>query len=209
MKIRTSYIIIVFLVFLLILENGTNDCIQAGTVTTVEEKTITSIDTSSNTEIKDTTPEKVPVIETRDQVREVDPDTIPENKKHQVKTANRYQDTTYFKNATVYSDILAEGRILRKDLRAEVYHKEITSTTTKTFIKQPGGLFISPGLDYSPVNGLEALETSLTYIRGNYGLSVGGYWNFRNVPGRVMPADLERALRSSSFGIKLKIHIKL
>lgn len=200
MKFRTHHFIIALLVFLLIMQGGTKDCPVESSVTTVEEKTVTTTHSSENAAIKNTVPEKVAVIETPQQVKVVDPSHIPEEEKARVKTVNRYRDTTYLQGAVIYSDILAEGRILRKKIKAEIEHKETTIHTVKTVVKQPAGLFLSPGIDYSPLGGLEAVETSLTLIKGNFGASAGAYYNFRQIPGELVPGSL---------GIKLKIHIKL
>lgn len=195
MKFRTYHFIIALLVVLLILQGGTKDCPVEGSVTTVEEKTITTIDSIENIAIKDQIPETVPVIETSGNVRIVNPEELEQPEMEKVRTVNRYRDTTYLKGGVIYSDILSEGRILRKDIKAEIHHKETISKTTTTVLKQPGGLFISPGIDYSPLWGIESVATSLTMIKGNIGASAGVYYNFRQLPG--------------SMGFQLKFHIKL
>ncbi len=203
-KITIEHFVIVALAIALLFRScGGNDCAPvAGTVeTTVEEKTVTTIDSATNTGIKDQAPEKLNVIETPEKIERVENvANLPEAEKKKVKPVNRYLDTTKLKGAVIFSEILSEGRILETNFTAAIDHKETTITTEKTFIKQPGGLFISPGFDYSPVFGVEAAETSLTYIKGNWGASLGGYYNFRRIQNVPNPGSL---------GIKFKIHIKL
>lgn len=202
-RITTEHFIIVILAVLLCLEScgGENDCIPVKEETKVEEKIVTTIDSGSNPEIKDQDPEKINVIETPEKVERVEKvEDLPTEDQEKVKQVNRYLDTVHLEGAIIFSEILSDGRILENNIKAEIQHKETTITTTKTFIERPGGLFVSPGMDYSPLGGIEAVEASLTYIKGNWGASAGAYYNFRRVPGAYIPGSL---------GIKLKIHIKL
>ena len=202
-KFTIEHIIIVVLAAMLFLKScgKENDCTPVATVTTVEEKTVTTVDSSGNSGIKNKQPEKLQVIETSDKIRKVEnPKDLSEEEKKEVKTVSRYLETTNLPGAVIVSEIISEGRILEHNVKATVDHTEKTTTTTETIVKQPGGLFLSPGFDYSPLGGIEAAETTLTYIKGNLGASVGPYYNFRRIPGLQNPG---------SFGLKLKIHIKL
>ena len=194
-KISIEHIIIAILVFLLFFNgcNGESTVVATSEKETIE-KTVVTVDSASNNQIKNQVPEKVNVIETPQKVVTVDDvNELSEQDRKKVKQVNRYLDTTYLEGAVIFSDILAEGRILKKDIIAEIEHKETVTSITNTIIKQPGGLFISPGINYSPIFGIEAVETSLTVIKGNWGISAGGYYSFRNY----------------SPGIKIKIHKKL
>ena len=204
-KITLEHFIIAVLAVLLLLkscENG-QDCPPAEIETVIEEKTVTTVDSTTNSEIKDQEPEKIPVIETTEGLKRIQPgEDLNDHDRGQVKQVNRYLDTTNLEGAVIFTEILAEGRVLEHNTRTEIDHKETTVTTTKTIIKQPGGLFLSPGLDYSPLGGLEAVETTLTYIKGPFGGSLGPYYNFRRIP--MAPGE-----GFGSLGIKVKIHIKL
>lgn len=202
-KITIEHAVIVVLVVLLLLKGCGNDCttVAATVATTVEEKTVTTIDSATNSGVKDQVPEKLNVIETPEKIERVGKVAdLPEPERKKVKQVNRYLDTTKLKGAVIFSEILSEGRILETNFTAAIDHLETTITTEKTFVKQSGGLFLSPGFDYSPWGGIEAVETSLTYIKGNYGASVGPYYNFRRIQNTPNPGSL---------GIKLKIHFKL
>ena len=170
-----GYIIIAILAILLFFkgcgQNGSGDTTISNTV----EKTTTQIDSSRDLKIKNRAPEKIKIIEYRDRIVKVkDERNLPREERSQVKEANRYQDTTILDNARIFSDIISEGRVLEKNIIAEIDHKEITTTITKN----ASGLFISPGLGYSSIFGIEALELNLTYISKNdLGISAGAYYN--------------------------------
>ncbi len=160
---------------------------------TVTEEIRTEKDSSSNAEIKNREPEKVTIIERQDKVDLIpNPETLPASEQEKVKTVNRYRDTTKFKNATIYSEILSEGRVLEFNLQTSIDYLERTIETTEKTTKQAGGLFLSPAVSYSPLFGVESVEANFNYIKGNWGAGIGGYMNFRTGPG-----------------IKLTIHKKL
>jgi len=169
-----GYIIIAILAILLFFkgcgQNGSGDTTISNTV----EKTTTQTESKRDPEIKNREPEKIKIIEYRDRIVKVkDERNLPREERSQVKEANRYQDTTILDNARIFSDIISEGRVLEKNIIAEIDHKEITTTITKN----ASGLFISPGLGYSPIFGIEALELNLTYIsKNNLGISAGVYY---------------------------------
>jgi hypothetical protein len=173
-----GYIIIAILAILLFFkgcgQNGSGDTTISNTV----EKTTTQTESKRDPEIKNREPEKIKIIEYRDRIVKVkDERNLPREERSQVKEANRYQDTTILDNARIFSDIISEGRVLEKNIIAEIDHKEITTTITKN----ASGLFISPGLGYSPIFGIEALELNLTYISKNdLGISAGAYYNPMN-----------------------------
>lgn len=178
MKLRIEHIIIAILIAILLFfmkcgRDGSGD----STITNTVEKIITEIDSTKDSEIKNREPEKIKIIEYRDRIVKVkDTADLPENERSLVKEVNRYQDTTILENARIYSDIISEGRILEKNMKVEIDHKETTTTTTIT--KNASGLFISPGLGYSPIFGIEALELNLMYISKNdMGVSAGIYYN--------------------------------
>lgn len=201
-KIRIEHFIIAILAILLLIKScgAEGDCATVEAVTTIENKTVTKKDTSSVPGIKNRKPVKVNVIETPTSVRIIESkkDLQQTNGNGHIKQVYRYQDTTRLIGSTIFSDILTEGRILDFRLTTEIDHTEKTITTKETLVKNAGGLFISPGINYSPINGLDGIETTLTYIKGPLGASAGGYYNFRSInqaPG--------------SFGLKFKLHIKL
>lgn len=200
-KITIEHFIIAILAILLILKgcNSEDDCTTVATATTVENKVITKKDTASVPGIKNRQPEKVNIVETPSSVQVVkNTKDHPENERGHIKQVYRYQDTTRFPGSIIFSDILTEGRILDLKFATEIDHTEKTITTKEILIKNYGGLFISPGINYSPISGLDGMETSLTYIKGSFGLSAGGYYNFKRFtqgPG--------------SLGFQLKLHIKL
>ncbi|MDT0689381.1 hypothetical protein RM549_06260 [Salegentibacter sp. F188] len=204
-KIKTEHFIIAFLVVLLLLD-GCQGEKKPDTVieTKITEKIITEVDSSSNSAIKDRKPEKVSVIENRDHVEVVpEPEKLSPEEKEKVKPAFRYQDTTHFDNATIYSDILSEGRILKLDLKTSIDHLERTIETTKQTTRQAGGFFVSPAISYTPMFGIEDISGGLTYIKGNFGATVSGYYNFR-----PFIAQMEFHQRNP-FGVRVQIHIKL
>ncbi len=197
-KITIEHFIIVILAVLLFIKScGTEtDCGPDKIETTVEKIVTVSRDSAKNNEIKDFVPEEILIIELPDKIETVIyPEKLSKIDQDKIKPAYKYRDTTYFPGSMVISNIISEGRILETSFVLEVENISTTVTTTKTIVKQPGGLFISPGLDYSPIGGIEAIETSLTYIKGDLGLSIGGYYNF--------------SAPKESLGAKFKIHIKL
>lgn len=207
-KITIERVIILFLLVILAFRSCTGsatvDCDPMPAEVEIKEETVTTIDSVSNTTVKDQVPEKIPVIETPNRVERVkDPLKLSAKKRREVKEVYRYLDTTRLNGAIVFSEILSEGRILETNLVAEVDHQE--TTITKTVIVKPEGFYISPGIDYSPLGGLEAVETTIMFLKGNFGGSIGPYYNFRNIP--LIPGV--RAYDTGSLGLKVKIHIKL
>ncbi|MDT0643684.1 hypothetical protein RM553_12650 [Zunongwangia sp. F363] len=186
-KIGIKDVIIVVLAVLLFLSRcgRESDDPETSTETTITEKVLTEVDSSSVPGIKDREPEEVSVLETPQHVEVVpEPEKLSPEEKKLVKPAFRYRDTTSFGNATVYSDILSEGRILKLDLKTSIDHLERTIETTKKTTSNAGGLFLSPSVSYAPVIGLEALEVNLNFIKGNIGFGFGGFYNIRsNTPG--------------------------
>ena len=201
MKLTVERVLIIVLLVVLVYRSCSQDidCPPVKTTTVIEEKTTTTVDSKTNAEIKDQQPEKIHVIEMPKKVERVkDPAKLSEAERRQVKEVNRYLDTTKLEGAVIYSEILAEGRVLEHNFKAAIDHRE--TIITKTIVERPGGLFVSPGIDYSPLGGLEAVETSLTYIKGNIGGSIGAYYNFRRI---------YQVPDAGSPGLKVKIHIKL
>jgi hypothetical protein len=196
-KITIEHIIIIVLLAMLFLKSceKEKDCVPAKIKTITEEVTLTVRDSAKNTEIKNRVPEKVSVIETPHKIKKVkNVSNLSIQDRKKVKVVNRYVDTTRLDQATIYTDILSEGRILEKSIVADVDHTITTTTITETIIKQPMGLFISPGIDYSPLSGIDGIDTSIMFIKGNWGASFGGYYHFRY---------------RDPLGLKLTLHIKL
>jgi len=172
--LKIEHIIIAILAILLFFKGCGRDGSGDTTITKTVEKVTTQIDSSRDSGIKNREPEKIKIIEYRDRIIRVDEKDLPIDERKKVKEVNRYQDTTILENARIFSDIISKGRILEKNIIAEIDHKEITTT----IIKNASGLFISPGLGYSPIFGIEALELNLTYISKNdLGISAGVYYN--------------------------------
>ncbi len=195
MIIKFEYIIIAVLSLLLFIEcQRDKDCDPVMVQTEVSEKIVKSKDSFSDPGIKNRVPEKIHFRETPEKIEVVsNPEKLAADQIIQLSSANRYIDTTYFAGATIFSDIISEGRILRKDLKAEIEHKETTTTITETRENQPVGLFFAPGIGYSPLLGVEQIEGEFTFIRGNWGAGIGGYYDL--YPG--------------SLGFKIKLLIKL
>ena len=174
--LKIEHIIIAILAILLFFKGCGRDGSGDTTITKTVEKVTTQIDSSRDSGIKNREPEKIKIIEYRDRIIRVDEKDLPIDERKKVKEVNRYQDTTILENARIFSDIISEGRILETNIKAEIDHKEITTTTTIT--KNASGLFISPGIGYSPIYGIEALELNFTYISKNdLGISAGAYYN--------------------------------
>lgn len=194
LKLKTKHYIIAILLVLLMLDGCENKQPSNPVIeTSVTEEIRTEKDSSTNTGIKNLKPEKVNIIERQDKVDLVSvPEDLQPSEKEKVKTVNRYRDTTKLKNAIIYSEILSEGRVLEYNLQTSIDHLERTIETKERTIKQPGGLFLSPAVSYSPLFGLESVEANFNYIKGNWGAGLGGYIDFRTGPG-----------------IKLSIHKKL
>jgi hypothetical protein len=176
-KLKIEHIIIAILAILLFFKGCGRDGSGDTTISNTVEKITTQIDSTKDSEIKNRVPEKIKIIEYPDKiVRVKNEKDLPVDQRKDVKEVNRYQDTTILENARIFSDIISDGRILEKNIKAEIDHKEITTTTT--IIKNASGLFISPSLGYSPVYGIEALELNFMYISKNdMGISAGIYYN--------------------------------
>lgn len=175
--LKLEHIIIAILAIILFFKGCGRDGSGDTTISNRVEKITTQIDSTSDSKIKNREPEKIKIIEYPDHiVRVKEKKNLPIEERSQVKEVNRYQDTTILDNARIYSDIISEGRILEKNIIAEIDHIEIITTTTT--IKNASGLFISPGLDYSPIYGIEGLELNFTYISKNdIGISAGAFYS--------------------------------
>ena len=199
-KITIEHIIIAILAILLLFKScgSRSDCNPVATVTTVEETVITKKDSVSIPGIQNRQAEIVNVIETPSSVKRItDTKNLTEVERGQIKSVYRYQDTTRLKGSIIFSDILSEGKILDFNLKTEIDHTIKTLTTKETLVKTTGGYFISPGINYSPALGINGVETSITYIKGSFGVSAGGFYNFGFNPA------------PGTIGFQLKLHIKL
>jgi hypothetical protein len=175
--LKLEHIIIAILAIILFFKGCGRDGSGDTTISNRVEKITTQTDSAKDSKIKNREPEKIKIIEYTDHiVRVKEEKDLPMVERSRVKQVNRYQDTTILDNARIYSDIISEGRILEKNIIAEIDNKEVIVTTTT--IKNASGLFISSGLGYSPIYGIEALELDFTYISKNdLGISAGAYYN--------------------------------
>lgn len=181
LKFKVEHFIIAILLVILFLDGCQQEREENNIKTVITEKVITVLDSSSNENIKNREPQKVNVLETPEKVSIVqDPDKLDPEEKELVKPAYRYQDTTKFDNAIIYSDILSEGRILKMDLKTSIDHLERTINTTSKTTRQAGGLFFSPTAEYIPVFGFTSAGAGFTYINGGLGFGIGGFYDFRN-----------------------------
>lgn len=183
-KFRFEHFIILVLSLILLFQQceGEKDCLTDSVKIT--ERTIIKKDSFSNSEIKNRKAVTVSVLETPKLVEIVPaPEKLPKAQRDLLKTAYRYRDTIRLDQATITTDILSEGRILKLDLKTSIDHLERTIEKTKKSAST-GGLFLSPGVSYAPNVGIEAIETNLTFIKNQFGISIGGYYNIRtNTPG--------------------------
>lgn len=195
LKFKVEHFVIAVLLVILLLDGCQHGREENSTIETViTEKVITEVDSSTNNNIKNRVPEKVKVIETPEKVSIIqDPDKLKPKEKELVKTAYRYQDTTNFDNAIIYSNILSEGRILKLDLKTSIDHLQRTIEITKKTTRQAGGLFFSPTAEYIPVLGFTSAGIGFTYINGSLGIGIGGFYDFRN----------------NQVGLRLTVHKKI
>lgn len=187
-KIKWEYFVIAVLIIFLLLD-GCNRSEDPEPVVKVRTEVITKTDTVWNTKIKEVIPERIHVIETPDKIIRVDPSKVEEPES--VKQVNRYRDTLRTEGLTVFGEILSEGRVLEHNLFVESDHHFTTITETK--IKNAGGLFFSPAIGFSPVTGVESLETGITYIKGSWGVGAGVFYN----------------MHANTGGFKITLHKKL
>lgn len=175
--LKLEHIIIAILAIILFFKGCGRDGSGDSTISNRVEKITTQIDSTRDSKIKNREPEKIKIIEYPDHIVRVKKERdLPIVERNRVKQVNQYQDTTILDNARIYSDIISEGRILEKNIIAKIDHKVITVTTTT--IKNASGLFISPGIDYSPIYGIEGLELNFTYISKNdIGISAGAFYS--------------------------------
>ena len=174
--------IILVLAVLLLLDGCRHEKPKTTVERTVEDRIVVEKDSSSNYEIKKQEPERVQVLETEDSVKLISQsniDSLSPEEKSRVKAVNHYRDTTRFENAVIYSDIFSEGRILKYDLHTSIEHLERTITEKKETTRQAGGLFISPSVEYFPGYGLSSAGAGLSFIKGNFGLTAGTFYDFR------------------------------
>ncbi|WP_417885345.1 hypothetical protein [Zunongwangia sp.] len=171
--IKTSFlywIVIIVLSVLLI----TDSCCHTQQITTqttsVETDTIKQIDSASNSAIKNRELEIVDVVEYKDSIKVIPKDSITSEKP--MKKVYRYQDTTHFDQAIVYSEILSEGRILKLDLKTAINHLQTTITQTKTIREPVKGFFLKPNIDFVP-GSIRSFGTDIVFIKGKIGASAG------------------------------------
>ncbi|MGB7841143.1 MAG: hypothetical protein WBL21_00020 [Salinimicrobium sp.] len=181
-KFRIEHFIILVLAVLLLLDGCRHEKPVTTVERTVEDRIITEIDSSCNNEIKNRKPEKVKILETEDSIQPISEneiDSLSPEDQSRVKAVNHYQDTTYFENAVIYSDIFSEGRILKYDLKTSISHLERTIHEKQETTRQAGGLFLSPTAAYFPGYGIATAGAGLTLIKGNFGFSAGAFYDFR------------------------------
>lgn len=172
------YVIIAVLIYLLLTDSCCSDIVVSNK-TTIETETVKEIDSSSNQEIKNQVPEQISVVEHKDSIEIIPEENVHKQDPEKVKQVYRYRDTTQFKNALVFSDILSEGRILKLDLTTSIDHLRTTITNTKTVIRSTGTFYVQPKMQYTP--GLVSqVGTSILFIKGNLGASAGINYSFIN-----------------------------
>ncbi len=126
-------------------------------------------------------PSQQPVIVYRDRVVPVNSSTIvPKEDLDKLKNLNKYQDTTKLKNATIYSEILTDGKIYSNKITANVPVKTITKTKETKITKYASGLYLSPGVNVSPL-GIKNAELGLNYIyKADFGVGAAIQYNFND-----------------------------
>ncbi len=56
--------------------------------------------------------------------------------------------------------------------------KTITNTIEKKIVKYGSGFYLFPGINLSPINGVQSIEASINYInKGDFGFGVGAQYN--------------------------------
>ena len=151
----------------------------------VTEKETTTIDIKKvveeaiNNKLQLQQPIQQPTIIYKDRVVPVYKDTpIPKGDDDLVKNLNKYQDTTHLDNAKIYSEMLSDGTVYQNKVTAEVDVKTITNTIEKKIVKYGSGFYLSPGVNLSPIRGIESVEASINYInKGDFGFGVGAQYN--------------------------------
>lgn len=165
------------------------------TVETFEEVNISSVDSAWNTPFNRSVPEEVSVL-LKPQGIEVISGPVPEVKLPLVKPAKLYRDTLRTKDAEITLEIVSEGEIYQTKVESRVNHKETVRTVTNTVTKNVGGFYFSPGMDINLLGGLRKIETGITYMRPNLGLTVAPY------------LDLAHITKEMPLGVSLNVHIK-
>jgi len=84
-----------------------------------------------------------------------------------VKDLQVYRDTTDLKNAKVFTEIVADGKVYSNKVTAEVEEKTITKTITEKTTVNGSGLFVSGGAYVNPDMKLNTIEAGLNYIYKN------------------------------------------
>jgi len=158
---------------------------QKGERSTVKETQTESIKTvrESATNFDLHLPELQPAVIYRDRIVEVESrkDVAPIDL-DKLKVLNRYKDTARLENATVYSEILTDGKIYKNTITADIQVKTITKTIEKETVRFPSALYVSPEVNFSPgLDFLQSAGASLNYInKTDFGVGIGINYNFNS-----------------------------
>lgn len=199
MKRYITIAVVLFIAYIFIVP-GSKKTIPVTTTVETVETVISSVDSVRNDSISNVIPEPIGIIE-RDDGLDIVAAPMP-GVETNVKPAYRYRDTTYFQDATIFSEYISEGKIYQTRQKAEVRHKNTVRTVTKTIIKQPGGFYLSPGFDFSPIRGFTKFEVGLTFLKGGFGASAGPYLEFIRTDYVVKEPMVD-------FGVSVNMHFKL
>ena len=151
------------------------------------------IEEAINNKLQLQQPTQQPTIIYKDRVVPIYKDT-PIKNTDVVKNLNKYKDTVRLKNATIYSEILSDGKVYQNKVTAEVDVKTITNTIEKKIVKYGSGFYLSPEINLNPINGIQSVGASINYIhKGDIGFGVGAQYDF--------------VTNNVNYGVK--IHIKI
>tara|TARA_R110002111_G_scaffold99321_2_gene153632 strand:+ start:64 stop:693 length:630 start_codon:yes stop_codon:yes gene_type:complete len=158
------------------------------------------IETAINTALANQKPEtQTVIIRENGTVQSVkDISEVPPEDIDKVAQLNKYKDTTSIDNAKfkgkIFSEILSDGTVYSNKITTDFEAKTITNTIETETVIYGSGLFISPGINYNTLNGIESVEASLNYInKMDFGVGVGAQYN----------------LQSNTMSYGIKVHKKL
>lgn len=148
---------------------GANSSVEKETTVTETVDIKKTIDEAVNNALARQTPETRPYIIYPDNrvVPVLNINDVSKEDLDKVKNLNTYKDTTKLKNATVYSEIVADGKVYSNKITAEVEEKTITKTVTEKTTIHGSGLFVKGGGYFSPELGNTQVLFGLEYIRKN------------------------------------------
>lgn len=145
---------------------------------TIEVETVT--ENGSNNQLQLQRPKVQPAIIYKDRIVPVYHNTIlSKTDLEKVKNLNKYQDTTHLENATIFSEILSDGKVYQNAIKAEIQVKTITNTIEKETIKYASSLFLSPEINFNPqASFLDNVGIYVDYInKGDFGAGIGASYH--------------------------------